>query len=327
MVGIVGLILALATAVALSACGDDDDDATAGTDTGDKRIAILQAYPTGFFAAVTCGIKAEADKLGYQLEEPQSPKQYDPVEQRQVADAVLARQPDALILMPVDPQSLVPVMKPAVEAGMELITVDQNLADASLSKSFIASNNVLGGREAGRELARQLGGKGKVMVSGQLPGNQIDLDRRKGFEQAVAEEPGLEYLGTEYHNQSIEKAAQQVAAKLRAHPDLAGIFGTDDTGAGGAVTALKEAGKVGDVKVIDFDAQDVGVGLLEEGSVSALIAQRPEEMGRIAMQQLDTAFNDQPTDKTVQTPFTVITEDEVDDPKIRELFYTEETSC
>lgn len=95
---------------------------------------------------------------------------------------------------------------------------------------------------------------------------------------------GLEYLGPQYQSDDPQKAAEIVTSTLSAHPDLAGIFATNDQGAIGAITGLRQAGAASNVKVVAYDAATAEVNAFKNGTIHALIAQNLKQEGEIAME-------------------------------------------
>ena len=121
--------------------------------------------------------------------------------------------------------------------------------------------------------------------------------------------PGLDYIGQQYSQDDPAKAASIVKAILASNPDLKGIFATNLFSAEGAASGLKEAGKLGDVKIVGFDAGPKQVQDLKDGLVQALIAQRPAQIGSLGVQQAVAALDDKPTKKKIATGFVSITKD------------------
>ena len=124
------------------------------------------------------------------------------------------------------------------------------------------------------------------------PGISTTDLRAKGFE-AGAKEAGLDYIGQQYSQDDPGKAASIVKAILASNPDLKGIFATNLFSAEGAASGLKEAGKLGDVKIVGFDAGPKQVQDLKDGLVQALIAQRPAQIGSLGVQQAVAALDGQ----------------------------------
>jgi ribose transport system substrate-binding protein len=87
--------------------------------------------------------------------------------------------------------------------------------------------------------------------------------------------PKIQIVGREYANSQPAAATSAVNTALLKFPDLAGIFAIDGTAGTGAVAALRNANKVGQVKLVGYDAYKAEVDALKEGVFTALIAQQP----------------------------------------------------
>jgi ribose transport system substrate-binding protein len=305
------LLLALAAGTVV-ACGDDDDDGGGGGATGGdsksyKMTLIAGVKGDEFYITMNCGAQEAAKKIGATLEF-QGPDQFDAAQQTPIVDAVAAKSPDAILIAPTDTKALfAPITQAA--ANSKIVLVDTTLDDPSMAVSQIASDNVGGGVTAGETLLDLIGGKGKVMVVNVKPGISTTDQRGQGFEQAVKGKPGVEYLGQEYSQDDPAIAAQIVTSTLSKHPDLKGIFATNLFSAEGAASGLRQAGKLGDVKIVGFDAGPKQVKDLEDGLVQALIAQKPAEIGKLGVEQAFAALEGEPTEKEIGTDFEVITED------------------
>jgi len=223
-------------------------------------------------------------------------------------NAVAAKQPDAVLIAPTDTKAMYAPIKQLADGGSKVVLVDTTLENADLAVSQIASDNEGGGREAASTLAKLIGGSGKVFVVNVKPGISTTDLRAKGFE-AGAKEAGLDYIGQQYSQDDPAKAASIVKAILASNPDLKGIFATNLFSAEGAASGLKEAGKLGDVKIVGFDAGPKQVQDLKDGLVQALIAQRPAQIGSLGVQQAIAALDDKPTKKKIATGFVSITKD------------------
>src|ERR1044072_1494294 len=308
------LLLVLVSAVVV-ACGADDDNGGGGggggsADSGGKNYKMtLVAGVKGdeFYITMSCGAQEKAKELGVTLDY-QGPDEFDASQQIPVLDAVTAKSPDAILIAPTDTKALFAPISQAA-ANSKIVLVDTTLADPSMAVSQIASANLKGGQTAGEELLKLIGGKGKVMVVNVKPGISTTDQRGQGFEQAVKGKPGVTYLGQEYDNDDPAKAASIVTATLAKHPDLAGIFAANLFSAEGSATALRQAGKLGDVKIVGFDAGPKQVQDLKDGLVQALIAQKPADIGAQGVEQAYNALEGKPTKDKIGTGAEVVTKD------------------
>jgi ribose transport system substrate-binding protein len=304
------LLLALAAATVV-ACGDDDEGGGGGAADGDgksyKMTLIAGVKGDEFYITMNCGAQEAAKKVGATLEF-QGPDQFDAAQQTPIVDAVAAKSPDAILIAPTDTKALfAPITQAA--ANSKIVLVDTTLEDPSMAVSQIASDNLEGGREAGRTLLELIGGKGKVLVVNVKPGISTTDQRGQGFEEEVEGKPGVEYLGQEYSQDDPAIAAQIVTSTLSKHPDLKGIFATNLFSAEGAASGLRQAGKLGEVKIVGFDAGPKQVKDLEDGLVQALIAQKPADIGRQGVEQAYAALEGQETTPEIGTDFEVITKE------------------
>jgi ribose transport system substrate-binding protein len=316
---------ALATCLALLAipvagCGDDDDGGGGEGAEGAKITLVQGIKGDEFYITMGCGAQEAARKAGVDLEIT-GPDEFAADAQIPVLNGVAAQSPDAILIAPTDTKALFAPIQQAAETGAKIILVDTTLENPDVAESQIASDNLLGGRMAAEALIELIGGEGKVMVENVNPGISTTDQRQQGFEEAIEGEPGIEYVGTQFHDDQPEKAASQVKAQLAKDPDLTGIFATNIFGSEGAANGLREAGKLGDVKLVGFDAGPAQVEQLEEGLVQALIAQKPADIGRQGVEQAVNAIEGRPVKEEITTGYVTVRKNQLDDPKIQDALY------
>lgn len=304
-----GSAVVLATA-ALTACGAAEDGGSGGDD--EYSIAFVQGVAGDqFYISMECGVKAEADKLGATVD-VQGPQEFDPTLQKPIVDSVVASKPDALLIAPTDVTAMQAPLDAAAEAGIEVVLVDTTVDDPSFAVSQIASDNEGGGAAAFDAIKQLVPDGGKVLVISTDPGVSTVDARVKGFEEATAADSAFEYLGVQYSHNEPATAARLVTAALQKDPDIVGVFATNLFAAEGTATGIRQAGKQDQVKVIGFDAGPDQMQALEEGTIQALIAQQPEDIGVQGVQQAVAALEGETTEPEIQTGFTIITKDNLD---------------
>jgi ribose transport system substrate-binding protein len=313
------LALAAATALVASACGDDEGAGDGGEEPLD--IVLIQGVAGDeFYITMDCGAAAAAEELGVNYS-VQGPSEFDPTEQIPIVEAVTAQQPDAILIAPTERTALAGPLQAAQDAGITVVLVDTIVDDPNIGISRIATDNVEGGRVAGEALVDLIGGEGTVFVNTTQPGVSTVEERVQGFEEVIEGEPGIEYLGAEFNNDDPTRAAEITSAVLAANRDLAGIFATNLFSAEGAATALRDAGAQEQVQLVGFDASPGQVGQLEEGLVQALVAQNPREIGFQGVQTAVASLRGEPFEEQITTPLTVVTQDNLDDPAVRDTLY------
>lgn len=277
-----------------------------GSGSSGKNVAlVLGVKGSPFYEALACGAKAEASKLGLKLS-VSAPDQFAADSQIPVVNAVTAQKPAVAAIVPTDAQALGQPMQQLASEGTGVITVDQTLANPSFVKAQIITDNLKGGKMAAQEMDKLLNGKGTVLVITQPPGSTAQDQRTQGFEQQIRTYSGIHYLGAQYQSDDPQKAAQIITSTIAAHPDLSGVFATNDQGAIGVVTGLQQANATSKVKVVAYDAASTEVSALKNGSISALIAQNPSQEGQVAMQTAEKLIKGQSVDKTILTELVVI---------------------
>jgi ribose transport system substrate-binding protein len=305
-------------ALAVAACGSDNNSSTSTSGGGASTTAkknykmtlIAGVKGDEFYITMNCGAQAKAKELGVTLDF-QGPDKFDPSLQTPVVNAVAAKKPDAVLVAPTDTKAMFAPIQQLSQNGSKIVLVDTTLDQPDMAVSQIASDNEGGGKAAAAALAKLIGGKGKVFVVNVKPGISTTDARGKGFADG-AKALGLTYVGQEYDDDDAAKAAAVTKAALAKNPDLKGIFATNLFSAEGAATGVREAGKLGKVKIVGFDAGPKQVEDLKNGVVQALIAQKPAEIGADGVEQAYNALTGKATEKKIGTGSVAITKDNLD---------------
>lgn len=311
-------LAALVAAVLLTAaCGGGTIGGDGGQPGGqqpgaNKKLVLIpgvKAEP--FYISMECGAREEAGRLGYELS-VQAPDKFEASLQTPIVTGVLASRPAGVLIAPTDDKAMANPMQQLVGAGIKVVEVDTKLQDRSVALSTVSSDNPQGGQKAAQTLAKLIGERGKVLVLNTKAGTSTTDQRAAGFEQEIKNYPGITYLGQQYTDNEPSRAASIVTATLSAHGDLAGIFATNLNSGEGAAAGLRNANKLGQVKLVGFDASPKQVDDLRNGVVQALIAQDPASIGSQGVQQAVAAIESRPTQRDLQTDLVAITKDDMD---------------
>ncbi|GAA1685490.1 ABC transporter substrate-binding protein [Nonomuraea maheshkhaliensis] len=308
----------LGTLMLITACGGGGG----GGGTDQVRVTLVQGLAgEEFYETMACGARAKAQELGVALD-VQGPQKFDPTLQTPIVNSVVAGKPDALLIAPTDVKAMIAPLTQAKQQDIKIILVDTVVEDQSIGLSRISTDNVKGGAAAAKALSEQIGGKGKVLVISTDPGVSTVDARIKGFEEEIrANHAGVGYLGVQYSHNDVGEASRIVNAALAKDPGLAGIFAANLNSATGAGSALQQAGKLGEVKMVGFDAGPAQVKQLKDGVVQALIAQLPGEIGAKGVEQAVAAVKGQQVTPSIPTDATIVTAQNVDQPEVRRVLY------
>jgi ribose transport system substrate-binding protein len=277
-----GVLASAASLVAACGSGQIGDSGSGGSSkpANSKKLALVpgvQAEP--FYISMQCAAQDEAKKLGYDLT-TQAPQNFDAAMQTTIVNALGANPPAALLVTPTDDKAMLAPIQQVKNRGTKIVEVDTSLQDKSVAVSSISSDNTEGGKMAAQTLAKLAGGKsGSVLILDTIAGTSTTAARAKGFEDELKNTPNLKSAGIQFTQNEPDQAAAKVTAALASTPDLIGIFATNLNTGEGAATGLRNAGKIGQVNLIGFDASPSEVDGLRKGEYQGLIAQDPASIG------------------------------------------------
>jgi ribose transport system substrate-binding protein len=302
----------------------------AAQDDGLTFAFVPGVNPDPFYITMRAGVMQAGADFGVEIIS-QDPAEFNPTVQTPIIEALVARGDiDFFITAPTDKEQMIPVLQAVHDAGIPVITVDTFIGDGDYANgeitfpiSYIGSDNVQGGYIACNSLADSLGEGAKIYVTNVRPGISTTDQREQGCLQAAADR-GLVVVGVDYNENSATTAQQQTAARLEADPEIAGVFATNTFGAQGAGAAVENAGLAGAVEVALFDASEFNVDLLRQGVVTQVIAQKPSDMGYLAVAYGVAFLNGyQSIPARVPTGYAVMTADNVDDPEVARFIYSD----
>ena len=294
-------------------------------------IALIPGLTAdGFYVTMHKGAEAAAKAVGCDLLY-QGAAEWNVSLQVPILDAIIAKKPAAILIAPNDKKQLIAPLKKAFDAGIQVVCVDTFIGsgvfqtgagDADFPISYVASDNVLGGRMAARALAKAIGEKGKVYVASVKPNISTTDQREQGFKEGMKAFPGITVLETQFNDDDANKAAAQLQAVLGRAPDLAGVFGANLFSASGAGNGVKQAGAIGKIKIAGFDAPESIVGDLKSGAFEMTIAQHPAEIGYFGLVAAYAKVTGNPVPTLIGTGFTVMTAKNIDDPNVAKYIYS-----
>ncbi|MFF4615146.1 substrate-binding domain-containing protein [Nonomuraea jabiensis] len=258
-----------------------------------------------YFVQFRDGAEAAAQRFGVKLSVADA--QNDASRQATQIRGFTSRKMKAVIINPVDSNTLATEVKAAGLAGIPVIAADRMINHASVAET-LTSDNLAGGKLGAQELAKQIGGKGEVVVLRGTAGTSASRDRSKGFADGVAEYPKIKIVATQRADFDRGKGLNAMTGLLRSHPDLDGVFAENDEMALGAIQALgPKAGH--HVKVVGFDGTPDGIKAVRAGSMAATVTQQPRLIGWRAVQDAIQAARRQTVAKMVAVPVKLATKE------------------
>jgi ribose transport system substrate-binding protein len=186
-------------------------------------------------------------------------------------DLAITKNPAGLVVVGFE-DALVPGVNKAVAAGIPVVTVDADLP-RSKRVAFVGTGNFNAGYQGGLKLAELIGGKGKVALMTKTGQSNLE-ERIRGYKDALAKSPEIAVVDVLNTESNPATAAQVASLVLQRHPDLAGLACVEAAGGAGAATAVREAGRIGKVKIVAMDRDNSVLKYIEQDVVQATVAQQ-----------------------------------------------------
>ncbi|UOQ84136.1 substrate-binding domain-containing protein [Gracilibacillus salinarum] len=265
------------------------------------------------------GFEDSAEALNVSVEY-RGATQYDVNEEITVLEQVIAKNPSGIAVSTMDPEALNPVIDQAVEAGIPVVMFD---ADAPESKAyaFLGTDNYYAGVTAAHKMAELLQEEGDVGII--THPNQLNhQERTQGFQDTIAKEyPNMTVVAVK-DGRGDQMISKEVSEELMdEYPGMQGIFASEANGGVGVGKAVLDQDKKGQMHIISFDTDKGTLDMIEEGVISATMAQGTWEMGYWSLQFLFHLQHDLSGDvqaetklpRYMDTGITVVTKENVSD--------------
>ena len=327
-------VLGLVAGCTPKADTDANTSASGGTSTGgntasgggDSKKAVKVAFVTNnssdFWTIARKGTeKATQEDPGISVEF-KLPGQGTAAEQKTILDDLLAKGIEGIAISPVDPANGTQMLNDA--AGKALVVTQDSDAPESNRACYIGTDNVAAGKQAGEEIKRALPQGGGIMVFVGSLDAQNAKERYEGIKQALAGS-NVKILDARTDDTDRVKAKSNVADAMVKNPDLKMAVGLWSYNGPAILNAVKEANKVGQVKIVCFDEEAETLAGVESGAIDATIVQQPYEFGYQSIKAMaaylrgdKTVF---PAEKKIIVPTVVVNKASVGEfsTKLKEL--------
>ena len=237
---------------------------------------------------------------------------------------------DAIVLAPLDATALRDVAKQTADKGKPVVIIDSGLTDsASFITSFVATDNREGGRIAARQMAKLLQGNGKVAMLRYMQGSASTMEREEGFLEEIKKTPGITISSENQYGGATASQAQDTATTLLQSLASAeglsvqAIYCPNQTTTYGMLQALQGKGLAGKVKFVGFDCDASFLEALKKGEMHGTVLQDPVNMGYLGVKTAYAKLKGEPVTALIDTGATLVTADNLSDPKIDALIKTQ----
>jgi erythritol transport system substrate-binding protein len=230
-------------------------------------------------------------------------------------DTAITNKSVAIILDPANADGSVGAVKKAVAAGIPVILVNAEINQEGLAKAQLVSNNAQGAALGAQQWVEAVGDKGKYVELFGAPSDNNAATRSNGYETVLTQYPDLEKSGKEVADWDRTKGHAKMQSLLQANPDIIGVISGNDEMALGAIAALKEAGKLDQVKVGGFDGSPDAVAAIKAGELQYTVLQPVAVFSEAAVKQADNVIKNGSTGVDTEKQLfdcLLITKDNVD---------------
>ena len=285
---------------------------------------VVGVVPKGanhiFWQTVHAGAIKAAREEDLEVEWNAPTLEIDASRQIGIVESMVNRRLAGIALAPVDRTALVGVVERAWREGIPVAIYDSGI-DTDKRITYVATDNLEGGRIAARRLGAILGGKGKVGIIGFMPGSASTMEREQGFQEEMrAMFPAVEIVALQFGMADRAKAMAATENLLTAHPDLAGLFADNESSSMGAVQALKGRG-ARNVKLVAFDASDQLIADLRSGWMDSLVVQNPFKMGYESTKAVALKLAGKTPPAHVDSGVRLVLRGELEQPDVKDLLF------
>ena len=299
--------LAITSIAALSLTAAACNRGESSEGSGNSVTLALSTQTNPFFVELRDGAQAKAEELGITLDvqdaSDDAATQTDQLRNAETSGA------DVVIVNPTDSDAVGSAVESLNNAEIPVIAVDRS-SNAGEVASFVASDNVAGGKQAAEALAEAIGEEGEILVLQGIAGSSASRDRGQGFEEGIAAFPDIKVVGKQTANFDRTEGLNVTTNLLQANPNIKAIFAENDEMALGAIEALgARAGE--EVKVFGFDGTADGLTAVEDGKLEGTIAQQPDELGARAVEQAAAILDGETPEAEIPVEVVTVTNENV----------------
>ncbi len=294
-----------------------------GKDRG-LRIAVIPKGTTHvFWKSIEAGARKAGKDLGVEISWKGPLKEDEREGQRKVIESFITSSVDGIVLAPLDESAMVAPVDQAMSAGKPVVIIDSGLKGENYV-SYVATDNQKGGVLAAERLAKILNDKGRVLLLRYQIGSASTDLREKGFIETIRKHAGIELVPPaldQYAGATAGNAQQVSEALLSRFSELDGIFCPNESSTTGMLQALTNAGRVGKVKFVGFDANDKLVEAMKDGQIQGLVLQNPVRMGELGVRILVDHLRGKKVDRVVDTGVYLATPENMGEPAMQALLH------
>lgn len=258
-----------------------------GHKSNEKYYLVSSNVKLQYWQSAAAGLFKAAKQLDVSAEMV-GPDTYDAQAEQVAFRSAVAKKPAGILVSAADPNLLKADIDAAIGQGVPVITIDSD-TPASKRLTFIGTNNREAGRMGGERLAKEMGGKGNVIIYSMLAQANVE-ERLRGYKDALADSPGIKIVEVVNMNgdpRVVFDATSEIVDKGKLKPDaFACLEAISCKEVADVLGRKKITGKV----IIAMDTDQGTLDWIKKGSIAATIAQKPFTMAYFGVKLLGDLF-------------------------------------
>ena len=232
--------------------------------------------------------KKTAEDMGYEANV--SAHKGDTNTESKLIDTAITNKAKAIILDPANADGSIGAVRKAVAAGIPVIIINAEINQSGLAKAQLVSNNAQGAALGAMQWIESVGDSGDYVELFGAPSDNNAQTRSNGFETVLSQYPDLMKVASEVANWDRTQGYTKMQSILQANPNIKGVISGNDDMALGAIAALKEAGKLSQVKVGGFDGSPDAAEAILNGEMEYTVLQPVATFAAEAIRQADNVI-------------------------------------
>ncbi len=306
------VVLVLAAGLTFAACSGgggstaSSSNAASSSAAGKCTIGMTQINQTAvFFTQMNEGATEAAKSAGCTLTIANANN--DSAKQNSDIEAFVSQGVQALIVVAIDVNGVLPAVKAARDKGIKVVAIDAKLADGTVD-TFVGVDNAKAGGEIGKWIVDNGLAKDKSYGVVDAKNSFIQNQREDAF-RVVVDAGGAKYTQSVSGDNVQEKAATAAQNLLTAQPNLGFVYTTGEPATVGAAAALKGNSKT---KIIGWDLTKEVIGCIDDGLCAAIVQQNPKQEGLEAVNELKSLIGGGAAKAFIDVPIAIVTKSNVD---------------
>ena len=279
-----------------------------------RKLAFVTNNASDFWTIARKGVEQADTELANVTVEFKIPSEGTAADQKRVVDDLLAKGIDGMAISPVDPDNQTQLINDASRQAL-VVTQDSD-APKSDRACYIGTDNVAAGRQAGDLIKEALPQGGKIMVFVGKSDARNAAERFQGIKESL-QGSNIQIIDLRTDDTDRVRAKSNASDTLVKYPDVVALVGLWSYNGPAILNAVKDANKVGQVKIIAFDEEDETLAGVKDGAIYATVVQQPYEFGYQSVKLMEKVLGGDksavPANKQIIVPTLVVKKDTVEE--------------